>query len=78
MSTGLQQFVLLPPRGMTATATRSNPDLSTFLLSLNNAVGAAVSRVSPAAWCRKLGKEGNNHQALNCECWIRFTKTVRS
>lgn len=42
----LQQFVLLPPRGMTARSERSNPELASFLVSLSSAVGPRMRRVS--------------------------------
>lgn len=40
----LQQFVLLPPRGMTARSEGSNPELTSFLVSLSPAVSAGTSR----------------------------------
>jgi len=42
----LQQFVLLPPRGMTARSEHSNPELASFLVSLSSAVGPRMRRVS--------------------------------
>ncbi|MGH9838233.1 MAG: S8 family serine peptidase, partial [Blastocatellia bacterium] len=41
-----RQFILLPPRGMTTRAAASNPDLTSFLVSLDSAVGAPMRRVS--------------------------------
>lgn len=41
-----QQFILLPPRGMTTRSTASNPGLTSFLVSLDSAVGAGTQRVS--------------------------------
>ncbi len=41
-----KQFILLPPRGMTTRAAASNPDLTSFLVSLDSAVGAPPRRVS--------------------------------
>src|SRR5262249_48518058 len=40
----LQQFVLLPPRGMTTRSTASNPDLTSFLVSLGTTDGTVKVR----------------------------------
>jgi subtilisin len=42
-SSNLQQFVLLPPRGMTTRSEGSNPELASFLVSLSSAAGARTS-----------------------------------
>ncbi|MCI0337671.1 MAG: S8 family serine peptidase [Acidobacteria bacterium] len=41
-----QQFILLPPRGMTTSSVPSNPQLTSFLISLDSAVGNSARRVS--------------------------------
>lgn len=42
----MQQFVILPPRGLTNRSATANPEVTTFLLSLNAGVGANTRRVS--------------------------------
>jgi subtilisin len=45
-SSKLQQFILMPPRGMTTRSAASNPDLTSFFVSLNSSVGAPMRRVA--------------------------------
>jgi len=45
-NSSLQQFVLLPPRGMTTRSVDSNPQLTSFLVSLSSAVGGARTSIS--------------------------------
>src|SRR5262245_42941825 len=53
----LQQFVLLPPRGMTTRPTTSNPELTSFLISLESTVGGEMQRVLPLAGKKPRGGE---------------------
>jgi subtilisin len=45
-SSELQQFIILPPRGLTNRAPSANPEVTTFLTSLRSAVGTGERRVS--------------------------------
>jgi subtilisin family serine protease len=45
-NSALQQFVILPPRGLTNRSASANPEVTTFLRSLDAGVGASTQRVS--------------------------------